>query len=88
VAVFGNAGIASRPTTAAVAGKPVDADLNVAFERDPRSLLSLAPAIAERAALFRAGWVGLWTYALLAALMLLAVPALLVRALRDAAAGS
>jgi hypothetical protein len=88
VAVYGNAGIASRPTSAVVAGKPADADLNVRFEREPRSVLSLAPAIAERAALFRPGWVGAWTYALLAALMLLVVPALLVRALQDATAGS
>jgi hypothetical protein len=85
VAVYGNAGIASRTTSATVAGKSVDADLNLAFETKPRSIASLWPAIADRAALFRAQLVGPWTYALLAALVLLAVPALLARALVAAA---
>jgi hypothetical protein len=83
VAVYGNAAIAS-PTTATVAGKPLNADLNLAFETEPRSLLSVWPAMADRAALFRARFAGAWTYALLAALVLLAVPALLVRGLAAA----
>ena len=81
VAVYGNAGIASRTTTATVAGRPVDADMNLAFETKARSIASLWPAMAARAALFRPRWVGAWTYALLAALVLAAVPALLARAL-------
>ncbi len=47
----------------------------------PRSALSQLPALFHRAALFRAGPVGAWTYWALLAIVLLAVPALLVRAL-------
>jgi len=42
------------------------------------------PAIADRAALFRAAWVGPWTYLVLALLVLVAVPVLLVRAVATA----
>jgi len=83
VAVYGNAAIAS-PTTATVGGKPLNGDLNLAFETKPRSIASLWPAMAHRAALFRARFADAWTYALLAALVLLAVPALLVRGLAAA----
>jgi hypothetical protein len=89
VAVYGNAGIASRTSSATVDGKAVQTDLNLRFERfEPRSLLSLAGAMARRAALFRASWFGAWTYALAALLVLVAVPTLLVLALRTAAAES
>jgi hypothetical protein len=84
VAVYGNAGIASRTTSLEVEGKPVDLDMNLVFETDERATASLLPAMAERASLFRAAWVGPWTYAVLAALVLGAVPALLVRALAAA----
>lgn len=82
VAVYGNADAAHRPSTATSGGKPLKTDLNLAFERKPRSLAALAPAVVDRAALFRAGWVGPWTYVLLMGVALLAVPALLLRALR------
>jgi hypothetical protein len=85
VAVYGNAGAASGTTSATVRGEAVDTDLNLVFETRERSMLSLLPALAERAELFKAGWVGPWTFALLAGLVLVAVPALLVRAV--AAAG-
>jgi hypothetical protein len=52
--------------------------------RHPTTALSLVPTMFRRAGLFHGGWVGAWTYWLLAALVALAVPALLVRALRDA----
>lgn len=84
VAVYGNADAANRTSTATLDGKPLKTDLNLAFEREPRSLATLAPAIADRASLFRAAWVGPWTYVLLLAVAVLAVPVLLVRALRTA----
>jgi hypothetical protein len=84
VALYGNVGAASRSTSASVAGKPVAVDLNLVFERPSRSWLSLASAAADRAALFRAGWVSGWAYLLLAALVVVVVPALLVAALRGA----
>ncbi len=55
------------------------------FQRaEPRSLAGLLPAMFDRAALFRAEWVGAWTYWVLALLCVFAVPLLLVRALRSA----
>jgi hypothetical protein len=83
--IYGDADAASRSTTALVEGEPAGADLALEFERrDPRSLASLIPAMLDRAALFRAQWLGAWTYWLLGALVVLAVPALLVGALRAA----
>jgi hypothetical protein len=62
------------------------ADLALVFAREhPRSALGLVPTIFRRAALFRFGWLGAWAYWTLAALVLLAVPALCVLALRRAA---
>lgn len=84
VAVYGNADAANRTSTATRDGKPLGTDLNFAFERDERTLAALAPAIADRASLFHAGWVGPWTYVLLALVVVLGVPLLLVRALRAA----
>ena len=81
VAVYGNAGIASQTSSAELDGQPQEYDLNLAFETRERSIAALWPAMADRAALFRAAWVGPWTYLVLALLVLVAVPALLVRAL-------
>jgi hypothetical protein len=78
VGLYGNAGAASRSTTASIEGKPADVDINLVFERPRRSWLSLVPAIANRAALFRAGWVDGWLYLLLSALVVIVVPALLI----------
>jgi hypothetical protein len=62
------------------------ADLALVFAREhPRSALSLVPTIFRRAALFRFGWLGAWAYWAIAALVLLAVPALCALALRRAA---
>jgi hypothetical protein len=62
------------------------ADLALVFARDhPRSALGLVPTIFRRAPLFRFGWLGAWAYWTLAALLLLAVPALCAVALRRAA---
>lgn len=82
VAVFGNADAASRTSAATFNGQPAGVDMTMVFERSPRSLASLTGALADRAALFKLGWIGGWTFWLLAALVLLAVPVLLVRAVR------
>ncbi|WP_028057998.1 hypothetical protein [Candidatus Solirubrobacter pratensis] len=85
VAIFGNGDLASRTSTAALNGKPLGIDVALSFEHaKPRSALSILPALFDRAALWRAGWIGGWTYWLLGAVVLLAVPALMVVALRGA----
>jgi hypothetical protein len=83
VALYGNAAFASRTSDATYNGAPVPADISVRFDRAPRSMASLLGAMADRAALFKADWVGAWTIWLLGALVLLAVPALLVFATRS-----
>jgi hypothetical protein len=61
-------------------------DIAITFLRShPRSVLSSVPDIFRRAAIFHPGWVGAWTFWLLLAAVVLAVPALLVRALGAAA---
>jgi hypothetical protein len=86
--IYGSEDAAARSSVGSIDGKPVDADFALTFERrQSRSLAELVPAMLDRAALFRAGWIGGWTYLVLAALVLLAVPALLVRALSTAARG-
>ena len=59
--------------------------LSLRFFRDrPRSVLAQVPLIFRRAALFRPGVVGPWTFWVLAALVALGVPLLLARGLADA----
>jgi hypothetical protein len=88
VAIYGSADAASRTSTATFNGKPVSLDLNVSFDRaEPRSALSLLPTMFDRAALWRASWVGGWLYILLALLVAAGVPALVAVALRDATRG-
>lgn len=81
---MGNGDAASPPSTYTRNGQPQGVDIAVRFQTEPRSLLSQFGLIADRAALFRAGWVGAWTYWLLAALLTLGVPALLAFALARA----
>ena len=57
----------------------------IVLEGESRSLLSLVPSMAERAALWRPGFVDAWTYAVLGLLVLLGVPVALALALRSAA---
>lgn len=58
-----------------VDGRRAGADLSMLFLRQhPASLLSLLPTVFRRAALFRPGWVGTWTFWLLSALLLAAFP--------------
>lgn len=83
VAVFGSGGGATE-SGARRGRRDLDADLDLSFYRsEPRSLASLAPTVADRAALFRPGWVGPWTYWVLGLAVVLAVPALVVRAVRS-----
>jgi hypothetical protein len=83
--VFGDVDNAARTSTAFLDGVPAGSDIALDFERsEPRSLASLIPAMVDRAALFRAQWLGTWTYWLLAALVLLGVPVLLAGAVRAA----
>ena len=57
-------------------------EISVTLVRKPsRSLLSLMPTAFERATLFRPGWVGAWTYWLLAVSVIFVVPFMLTRAL-------
>jgi len=64
-----------------VAGKASSSAISIVFLRaHPRSLLSLIPTIFQRAALFRPGWVGAWTFWVLAGGLLVAF-ALTARAL-------
>ena len=86
VAVYGTTGLAHRTSTAIVDGKPQPSiDLAVRLERGPkRSLLARLPDAFGHAATFKPSWVGAWTFWVLAALVLLAVPLLLARALSGA----
>ncbi|HWK27404.1 MAG TPA: hypothetical protein VNS09_12625 [Solirubrobacter sp.] len=84
-ALYGNGDSAARTSSATHNGEPLNVDLNLGFERsEPRSLGSLLGAMFDRAALFRAGWVGAWTYVVLALIALVGVPLLLARALAAA----
>ena len=77
-----------QTSAASLNGTPMpDADIAIVFPRaKPASPLALVPEMFRRAALFRPGWVGAWTYWLLAALAILAAPLLLWRALAKALA--
>ncbi len=56
-------------------GRRTGADLSMLLLRThPASLLSLLPTVFRRAALFRPGWVGTWTFWLLSGLLLAAFP--------------
>jgi hypothetical protein len=66
-------------------GKGVNAELTLDFLREPKSMFSLLPTVFNRAALFRPGWLGAWTFWGLLVLLLVALPLLLTRALRSAA---
>jgi hypothetical protein len=58
--------------------RPIDTDLTLVFLRERRrSALALVPVMFEHASRFHPGWVGPWTFWLLAALVVGAVPLLL-----------
>ncbi len=80
-------GTPTRVVAARLSERTDNVDVALELVRAPeRSLLSVAPDIFERAALFRPGWVGAWTFWVLALGVVLAAPALLGWALRAALA--
>ena len=84
-ALMGDTGTAVAASSASLDGRPLPADLALEFDREsPRSLLSLVPDVFERAALFKAGWVGPWLFWVLAGLIVFGLPLLLYRALAAA----
>ena len=85
VAVYGQATIASPRTHATLDGETHTADMAITLNREQRSFLALLPTMAERASVFRAGWVGPFTYLVLAVLVVIGVPLLLVRGIGAAA---
>jgi hypothetical protein len=86
VGIHGQPGIASPRTHATLDGKQIPVDMAITLNREERSFLALLPSIADRASLFRAGWVTPLTYLILALLVVIAVPLLLVRGMARAAA--
>jgi hypothetical protein len=88
VAMFSGPYSDNEPSSGAIDGRYIAYDLLVEFVRSkPRSTLSLIPDVFQRASLFHPAWVGPWTFWVLAALLLVGVPLLLVRALAAAEAG-
>lgn len=80
-------GTPTRVVPARLGERTDNVDVALELVRAPeRSLLSEVPDIFERAALFRPGWVGAWTFWLLLAALAIGVPTLLARALRGALA--
>lgn len=86
VALYGGPGRPGDPGRAYVGDVPIEqggpVNVSVTFlDSHPGSVLSRVPTIFRRATIFRPGWVGSWTFWLLLGAVVLAVPALLIRAL-------
>ncbi len=80
-------GTPTRVVPARLTERSDNVDVALELVREPeRSLLSELPDSFERAALFRPGWVGAWTFWLLLVALAIGVPSLLGRALRAALA--
>jgi hypothetical protein len=88
VALYGNSDAAARSSSAYTDGRPVKVDLSLEFGRSSRTWASELPRMLDRAALFRAPWLGPWIYWILVAALLVGAPWLLLRALRSATAGA
>jgi hypothetical protein len=88
VAIYGNADAAARSSSAYKDGRPAKVDLSLEFERSSRSWASELPRMLDRAALFRAPWLGPWIYWILAAALVVVAPWLVLRALGAAVAGA
>jgi hypothetical protein len=86
VALYGAADAAARDSTALVDGRPTNPPTDVAlvFRMKPRSMLAIVPDVLQRMSLFHGGWIGAWLYWLLLVVVVVAVPALLGRALVSA----
>jgi hypothetical protein len=87
VGVYGDADLAARGSTAVKDGRPLRRDMSLVFERKSRSMAGEVPAMLSRAALFRFPGMGAWAYVLLGAVLLLAGPLLLIRAVAAATGG-
>jgi len=86
VALYGAPGLSHRTSSLTADGTPINSDVAVRLERgDARSLLTRLPRVFEHAATFKAGWIGAWTFWLLALAVATAVPALLALAVGRAA---
>jgi hypothetical protein len=84
--VSGQVDIAAPRSTGSIDGKPAGVDFGFTLRREERSLFALAPDIAERASLFRAGWISPGIYLVLALSIIVIAPLLLARGLARAAA--
>ncbi len=83
VALYGARARADDGSAVYQGGRRENADLALVFLRDEsRSVLSQVPDIFQRAALFRPGLVGAWTFWVMLIAVALGVPALLAAALR------
>jgi hypothetical protein len=85
LSVYGQVAAASAHTAGTLDGKDPGVDFAFTLRREPRSVLSLLPTMADRATLFRAGWVTPAAYLVLALLILVLAPLLLARGLGRAA---
>lgn len=86
----GDPGLQSDQTPARLGAKSLPTRVAVWYrppEGERRTLLSLLPEIAQRASLFRPGWVGPWTYWLLLCFVTPALGYAAARLLARAAAG-
>lgn len=81
VAPMGQVGVASPSTSGTLNGKPIPTDVTFDLHGPDRSLLAHLPKIADRASVFRAGWVTPGVYLVLAVLVLIGGPLLVARAL-------
>lgn len=81
VTLYGSGALANRTSDATLDGRPAQYDVAMVFRTEKRSRGSQLGHVFARAALFRPGFAGAWTYWVLAALVVLAVPALLWRSL-------
>jgi hypothetical protein len=84
--IIGQVGVASPPTSATLNHRPIENDLTVELRTAERPLLAWLPEAAERASVFRAGWVTPAVYWALAAGVLVLAPVLLARGIGRAAA--
>jgi hypothetical protein len=82
-ALYGNAGVAAPGSSLRVDDRAADTDLTLVFRNGERSLAAELPDMFARAALFKASWMGPWTFWLLALAVLVLVPGALVLALRQ-----
>jgi hypothetical protein len=83
VALYGNSGVAAPFSTLRVGRRTVNTDLTLVFHRsEERSLIAELPDMFSRASLFKAGWVGAWTFWLLGLAAVGLVPLVLALALR------